>query len=140
MRILGIAALAASLVGLPLAALPAAAQTIAPLPGTPAAAETHVSLKQLTLPLAAIHDTPDRGRRVAEFQAAAKAMTSCDDAEGVAKELGVDVVVNHDLPLSAVPAALRQELATIPIGTATRMFGQRDQEVRVLLLCGRTAP
>lgn len=135
MRTLVSAAVAATLVGLPPAA---AAQTIAPLPGTPAAAEVHLALKQLTLPIAKFQDADERARHVAEFQAAAKAMTSCDDADGVARDLGVEVATNSDLPLSAVPVELRSELATMPIGTATRMFGQRDSEVRVLLLCGRS--
>lgn len=112
-----------------------AAQAV-PVPvAVPAA---RLSLKQITLPLAAIADPAEQVRRVAEFQAAAKAITTCDDVEGVAKDLGAEVVVNRDLALSQVPPALKSELATIPLGTATRMFGQRDREVRVLVLCGRS--
>lgn len=113
-----------------------AAQTVA-APAT--APGPHLSLKQLTLPLAAITEPAEQGRRVAEFQAAARAITACEQVEGVAKDLGAVVVVNRDLPLSQVPAALKGELTTMPLGTATRMFGQRDREVRVLVLCERTA-
>lgn len=113
-----------------------AAQTVA-APAVPPGPS--LSVKQITLPLDPIADPAERARRVAEFQAAAKAIVACDDVEGVAKDLGAQVVVNRDLPLAQVPPALRPELATMPLGTATRMFGQRDREVRVLVVCGRTA-
>jgi hypothetical protein len=127
--------------GIALLALAIAQPTLAapPTPEGPAVpGGTMLSLKQLTVTIDPDGDAKANGEKVAAFQSATLGIFSCADAEGAAQATGATVQSVDALPLTALPPALRDVVATMKIGTATQVFGDRAKgQVKVLVLCGR---
>ena len=104
----------------------------------PAKTPTIVSMKQVTVTLDPAGDAKVNGDKVAAFQSATLGIFSCADVEAVAKSVGASVTDAPNVPLTALPSALRETVGTMKIGTATQMFGDRSEgKVRVLVLCTR---
>ena len=96
-----------------------------------------LSLKQLSLPLAA-DTTEAQGReKVKAFQAATQAMGGCGRADAVAKELGAEIAANDAIRIKDLPPALQNIIKQLSIGQATPPFGSAKDGLRVLVLCGR---
>ncbi len=99
--------------------------------------EATLSLKQISLPLAA-GTTEDQAReKLKSFQAATQAMGGCGRAEEVAKGIGAEVAINDAIKLKDLPPQLQNILASLSIGQATPAFGSSKDGLRVLVLCGR---
>lgn len=108
-------------------------------PTTPdAPAGIVLSVKQLTIAVDPDGDPKANGEKVAAFQSATLGIFSCDDVAGVAQSTGATVTTADSLPLDALPPPLRTAMATMRVGTATHLFGDRAKgQVNVLVLCGR---
>ncbi len=100
-------------------------------------AEAILSLKQISLPLAAGTTEAQALEKVKSFQAATQAMGGCGRAEEVGKQLGADVAINDAIKMKDLPPALQNLLGQLSIGQATPAFGSAKDGLRVLVLCGR---
>ena len=122
--------------------LAAAALMLATSPGFsqtsgPAVATATVSLDQVNLPIADLTDPTELKQKVESFRNAMQMIKSCDDVPGVAKDVGAEITLNRSVPLTALPSKLRDMVASMPIGTATPLFGEPGKYVRSIVLCGR---
>lgn len=107
-------------------------------PTAEASTDTLVSLKQMTVTIDPAGDAKANGDRIAAFQSATLGIFSCEDVAGVAQSTGASVKDAADVPLVALPPALRTVVATMKVGTATQLFGDRAEgQVKVLVLCDR---
>jgi len=100
-------------------------------------AESILSLKQISLPLAADTTEAQAREMVAKFQAATATMGGCGGAEAVAQSLGAQIANNDAIRMKDLPAPLQNVLGTLSIGQATPAFGSQQEGLRVLVLCGR---
>ena len=97
-----------------------------------------LSMKQVTVAIEPTGDAKANADKISAFQAATLGIFSCADVAGVARSLGATVTDAPNIPITALPPALRETVRTMKIGTATQMFGDRNEgKVRVLVLCGR---
>jgi len=97
-----------------------------------------VSMKQITVTIDPAGDTQAISDKIAALQSETLGIFSCGDVAGVAKSVGATVTDATNVPLTALPPALRQTVRTMKVGTATQMFGDRSEgKVRVLVLCAR---
>lgn len=127
------------LVGLVLAALSqaAAAQSVTALPS---ASDPILSLRQITVTLSHADDAAATEAKVRALKDAAAEITSCAQVAVTAARIGGSVIANDGVRLSTLPEPLRKIVAAQPVGTATPMFGEAGQYVRVLVLCERRTP
>ena len=99
--------------------------------------EAVLSLKQISLPLAANTSEAQAREMVKTFQAATASMGGCGGAEAVAKTVGAQVAINDAIRMKDLPTPLQTLLGTMSIGQATPPFGSQQEGLRVLVLCGR---
>jgi peptidyl-prolyl cis-trans isomerase SurA len=99
-----------------------------------------LSLKQISLPLAAGTTPAEATKRANEMAAAVKNARGCAAVDAVAKSIGAEVVANDQLRARDLPAQLQQLLLTLSPGETTPPFGTVSEGVRVLMLCGRDDP
>lgn len=99
--------------------------------------EALLSLKQISLPLAATTSQDDARALVTKLQTATQAMGGCGRADEVARGLGAEVATNDAIKLKDLPEALREIMGNLSIGQATPPFGSLQEGLRVLVLCGR---
>lgn len=74
---------------------------------------------------------------VARFAAAAQSVGGCGGAEQLAAQFNGEVVESDGVKMRDLPPALQQMMTEMQVGQATRPFGNLDEGVRVLVLCGR---
>ena len=99
-----------------------------------------LSLKQITITFPAGAARESVEPRVEALANATRQGGGCGAAEGIAAQLGGDVVQNDEVRLGDLPPALQQAMAELQVGQASPPFGSIDEGVRVLVLCGRDAP
>ena len=75
--------------------------------------------------------------RVDAFAAASRTIGGCGGAEKLAADFNGDVVQSDQVKLRELPAALQEMMMPMQIGQATRPFGNLEEGVRVLVMCGR---
>lgn len=124
-------------VTLALVAAPPAWSQAGRAPAAASGTAATVSLDQLSIAIAGESDETVLKQKVAMFRDAMRMIRSCADVPGVAKDLGAEVTTNRSVPVSALPPKLSELLATMPIGTATPLFGEAGKYVRSVVLCGR---
>jgi peptidyl-prolyl cis-trans isomerase SurA len=116
-------------------ALPLMLLAVAQIVAEPGADQL-LSLRQISVTLKP-GDAAGNARKASHLAQASALVTDCRQAADVAATLHAKVEASEDVPLSSLPQGLRDQLATQAIGTATKLFGAKDQYVRVLVLCGR---
>ncbi|MEG3176125.1 hypothetical protein U1872_07785 [Sphingomonas sp. RB3P16] len=124
----GLALVAALAVAAPLAAKEAAG---------PPKSEPMLALAQLSESVDDVTDPAALAKRLEAFRDATQKIRSCSEVPAVAKALNAELTTNRQVPLSALPSALRTTVATMPIGTATPIFGEPGKYIRTVVLCGR---
>lgn len=99
-----------------------------------------LSLMQITIPLKPGITEAEARALVPSIQARTASMGGCGRAEAVAKDLGGSVAANDQLRIRDLPPALQPIMQQLPIGGATPPFGNQQEGLRVLVLCGRDDP
>lgn len=96
-----------------------------------------LSLKQLTVRFPAGTTQADATVRTSAFATGLKAIQGCGSVEKVGASLGAEVVDNDAVLLRQLPAPLQELMLNLQVGQATPPFGNPQEGVRSLVLCGR---
>lgn len=101
--------------------------------------EAVLRLKQIAITFPAGVTQAQAETRVNEFGSFVESLRGCGDADTLAANFGADVVTN-DIKAAGLPEQLRTILLNLQIGQTTPPFGNIQEGVRVLMLCGRDDP
>lgn len=96
-----------------------------------------LSLKQMTVKFPAGTTQADATARTAVFANGLKAIKGCGTVEAVGQTLGAEVVDNDAVQLRQLPPQLQEIILKMQIGEATPPFGNPQEGIRSLVLCGR---
>lgn len=96
-----------------------------------------LSLKQLTVRFPAGTTTAEATARTSVFATGLKQLQGCGTVEKVAATLGAEVVDNDAIVARQLPPQLQDMVLKMQIGEATPPFGNPQEGVRSLVLCGR---
>jgi peptidyl-prolyl cis-trans isomerase SurA len=99
-----------------------------------------LSLKQMSIKMAAGTPRAAVETRVQQLVRTAQSMGGCGRAEEAAGTIGAEVVSNDQIKVRDLPAPLQQTLLGLGIGQATAPFGAVEDRISVLVLCGRDDP
>lgn len=99
-----------------------------------------LSLKQVSLEFAAGTTEAEAQLRAEQFAAAVEQIQGCGDADARAAAIGATVQSNDQMSARDLPDALQTLLLRMNVGEATPPFGDLQNGVRVLVLCGRDDP
>lgn len=99
-----------------------------------------MSLKQISLDFPPGLPESEAQLRTEQFAAAVQQMNGCGEVDAEAAAIGATVVGNDEIAVRALPDALQQVMLELNVGEATPPFGDLQQGVRVLMLCGRDDP
>lgn len=99
-----------------------------------------LSLKQISINFAPGTTEADGNKRAAEFAAAMKTANGCGAVDGIAQQIGAEVVTNDQVKARDLPGPLMQAMLDLQIGEPSPPFGTIKDGVRVLMLCGRDDP
>nr|WP_283773374.1 peptidylprolyl isomerase [Altererythrobacter sp. KTW20L] len=99
-----------------------------------------LSLKQISLDFPPGIPESEFQLRAEQFAAAVAEINGCGDADARAAAMGAEVIANDELAVRALPDALQPIMLELNVGEATPPFGDVQQGVRVLMLCGRDDP
>ena len=96
-----------------------------------------LSLKQVSISFPAGTTQQNSSARVAAFAEAASKVGGCGGTEKLATDFKGEVVQSDQVKLRELPAALQELMLPMQVGQATRPFGNLQEGVRVLVICGR---
>ena len=96
-----------------------------------------LNLKQVSLAFPKGITKEQASARVDAFAAASRTIGGCGGAEKLAADFNGDVVQSDQVKLRELPAALQEMMMPMQIGQSTRPFGNLEEGVRVLVMCGR---
>jgi peptidyl-prolyl cis-trans isomerase SurA len=96
-----------------------------------------LNLKQVSISFPKGTSRPQAEARVAAFAEASRSIGGCGGAEKLATAFQGDVVQSDQVKLRELPPALQEMMLPMQIGQATRPFGNLDEGVRILVICGR---
>ena len=99
-----------------------------------------LSLKQITMNFAPGMPRPQIESRIQELVRASQSMGGCGGAETAAQQIGAEVISNDQVVVRDLPPQLQQTLLALGIGETTQPFGDVQERVSVLVLCGRDDP
>ncbi len=99
-----------------------------------------LNLRQISLKFSDKATKEEATARAASLARATQAMGGCGKAQGVAAELGAELVDNDQVKVRDLPPQLQDTLLKLSVGEATPPFGSIQEGVRVLVLCGRDEP
>ncbi|TIX51592.1 peptidylprolyl isomerase [Alteraurantiacibacter aquimixticola] len=99
-----------------------------------------LSLKQISLDFAPGMPEAEAQQRADLFATTVTQMNGCGDVDAKAAAIGAQVVANDQIRARALPDALQAALLELNVGQATPPFGDLQEGVRVLMLCGRDDP
>ncbi|MXO96162.1 peptidylprolyl isomerase [Erythrobacter aquimaris] len=99
-----------------------------------------LSLKQIQISFDQNATQAANEARLQEFLAGVQSMRGCGSANQIADSIGASVVDNDQLRARALPEQLQQIVLGLGIGETTPPFGDLQDGVRVLMLCGRDDP
>lgn len=99
-----------------------------------------LSLKQISLAFPKGITEAQAQARANEFAQAMQAAKGCGAVDGVASQLGADVVSNDQIRARDLPGPLQNAVLSLSLGETSPPFGTIDEGVRVLMLCGRDDP
>lgn len=96
-----------------------------------------LNLKQvsITFPKGTTRETAEPV--VARFAEAARSIGGCGGADKLAAEFHGEVVQSDQVKLRDLPPALQELMLPMQVGQATQPFGNLDEGVRTLVICGR---
>ena len=99
-----------------------------------------LTLKQVSIAFPAGTGRAQAEPVVARFAEAARNVGGCGGADKLAADFKAEVVESDGVKMRDLPPALQQMMAAMQVGQATQPFGNLDEGVRVLVLCGRDEP
>jgi peptidyl-prolyl cis-trans isomerase SurA len=99
-----------------------------------------LALKQISISFPAGISQTDATKKAGEFATAMKAAHGCGAVDGVAHQLGAQVVANDQIRARDLPGPLQESVLRMSIGETSPPFGSIQDGVRVLMLCGRDDP
>ena len=99
-----------------------------------------LSLKQISLNFAPGIPESEAQLRAEQFAATVAQINGCGDVDARAAAIGAEVLGNDQIAVRALPEALQSVMLELNVGQATPPFGDLQQGVRVLMLCGRDDP
>jgi len=96
-----------------------------------------LSLKQVSIIFP--KDTPRQQAEpiVSRFAEAARNVAGCGGADKLAADFHAEIVQSDQVKLRDLPATLQNMMVPMQVGQATRPYGNLDDGVRVLVICGR---
>lgn len=101
------------------------------------ARDARLSLKQMTIKFPAGTTQAQASKRTADFAATVKALQGCGTVEKVAATVNAEVVQNDAIRIRDLPAPLQEIMLQLQVGQASPPFGNPEEGVRTLVLCGR---
>ena len=99
-----------------------------------------MNLKQVSINFPAGTTRAQAEPIVARFAAATQSIGGCGGAEKLAADFKAEVVESDGVKMRELPPALQQMMIPMQVGQATRPFGNLEEGVRVLVICGRDDP
>ncbi|MCW3798677.1 peptidylprolyl isomerase [Sphingomonas sp. BN140010] len=102
--------------------------------------DAELSLKQVSISFPKGTARTAAEPTVQRFAAAARSVGGCGGAEKLAADFRGDVVTSDAVKLRDLPPVLQQMMLPMQVGQATQPFGNIDEGVRVLVICGRDEP
>ncbi|MFN3387674.1 MAG: peptidylprolyl isomerase [Allosphingosinicella sp.] len=99
-----------------------------------------LSLKQMTVSFAPGMSESQVQGRIQDLLRSTQTMGGCGGAETAAQQIGAEVIANDQVRVRDLPPALQQTLLQLGIGESTQPFGEVNERVSVLVLCGRDDP
>lgn len=102
-------------------------------------ADAMLSLKQIQLAFEPGANEAQNRAKLEAFAAGVQQMQGCGSADEAAAALGASVVTN-DIRANALPDQLQQVVLSLAVGETTPLFGNIEEGVRTLMLCGRDDP
>jgi len=99
-----------------------------------------LSLKQVSIDFAPNTTEAEATKRAGEFATAMKGAHGCGAVDGVAQQIGAQVVANDQVRARDLPGPLQEAVLTLSLGETSPPFGSIKEGVRVLMLCGRDDP
>ena len=99
-----------------------------------------LSLKQISINFPAGTSVTRASELAAAFATRTRAINGCGQADAVAAALGAEVISRDQIAMRDLPTPLQPTLAALQIGQVTQPFGNPEEGISVLVLCGRDAP
>lgn len=99
-----------------------------------------LSLKQVAINFPAKLSEAQFRPALAKFEAAAKRINGCGQADDIARELGAEVVNRDGIRICDLPGPLQEEMLKLQVGQSTPPYGSPDEGLRSFVICGRDAP
>ena len=99
-----------------------------------------LALKQVSISFPPGTTQAQATKRAGEFATAMKGARGCGAVDGVAQQMGAQVVANDQIRARDLPGPLQEAVLGMSIGETSPPFGSIDDGVRVLMLCGRDDP
>ena len=99
-----------------------------------------LSLKQISISFPPGTSQEEATPRLQQFAEGVRAMRGCGDANAAAAALGAQTVDNDQIQVRQLPEQLQSILLGLQVGETTPPFGNVEEGVRVLMLCGRDDP
>ncbi|MBW8752538.1 MAG: peptidylprolyl isomerase, partial [Sphingomonadales bacterium] len=99
-----------------------------------------LALKQVSISFPPGTTQADATKKAGEFATAMKAAHGCGAVDGVAQQLGAQVVANDQIRARDLPGPLQEAVLKLSVGETSPPFGSIADGVRVLMLCGRDDP
>ncbi len=96
-----------------------------------------LNLKQVSVVFPKGMTKEQASARVDAFATASRSIGGCGGAEKLAADFNGDVVQSDQVKLRELPSTLQEMMMPMQIGQATRPFGNLEEGVRVLVMCGR---
>ncbi len=101
------------------------------------ARDARLSLKQMTIKFPPGTTQSQASQRTASFAATIGKLQGCGSVEKVASTINAEVVQNDAIRIRDLPAPLQEIMVNLQVGQATPPFGNPEEGVRTLVLCGR---
>ena len=102
--------------------------------------DARLSLRQLTLKFPPGTTEAQATQRAAAFAAVTKKINGCGGVASAAEEVGAEVVDNDAVRVRELPPQLQEIMLGLSVGESTPPFGNPQDGVRALVLCGRDDP
>lgn len=99
-----------------------------------------LALKQISITFPQGISQAEATKRAGEFATAMKNARGCGEVDGVARQIGAQVVANDQVRARDLPGPLQDALLNLSLGETSPPFGSIEEGVRVLMLCGRDDP
>lgn len=96
-----------------------------------------LNLKQVSINFPKGTTQDQASARVSSFVTASQSIGGCGGADKLAADFNGEVVQSEQVQMKELPPALQEMMMPMQVGQATRPFGNLEDGVRVLVICGR---